>query len=93
MNDGTVASAEKRVADAHPNGKSPWGWDDYVAKFDRLAGERIDAEERNRFVDRAARLSTLASGEIRAINPSMPIGTVVPDVATGQGIFDFEGSS
>jgi 2-methylcitrate dehydratase len=89
MSNGTVVGAEKLVADAHPNGGSPWGWDDYVAKFDRLTADLIDAGERDRFVALARRLRTLGPGEISAINPTMPSNSVVPATPTGQGIFDF----
>lgn len=88
-NDGTIASREKLVADAHPNGEAPWGWEDYVSKFDRLAGELIDTGERARFVDLSRRLASLDPDEVRVINPSMPPGAVTPNSPTGQGIFDF----
>ncbi len=89
MNDGAIVSGEKLVADAHPNGESPWSWDDYAGKLDRLAGERIDSGERGRFVDLARRLAALDPDEVGAINPSLPTGTVAPDSPTGEGIFDF----
>src|SRR5262249_19740817 len=36
--DGRVIAGEKAVADAHPNGRAPWGWADYVEKFTGLTG-------------------------------------------------------
>jgi 2-methylcitrate dehydratase len=89
MNDGTLVRGEKLVADAHPNGKSPWSWDDYVGKFDRLAAESIDPGERDRFVELSRRLLSLDPNEVRTFNPSMPAGTVAPNIPTGLGIFDF----
>ncbi len=89
MQDGSVFNAEKLVADAHPNGRSPWGWDDYVGKFDRLAGAVVAGAERERFVDLAGRLPSLQSGEVKSLNPSLPAGQVMPAQATGEGIFDF----
>ena len=56
LEDGREIRASKAVADAHPNGAAPWGWEDYVGKLERLTDAIIDAEERDRFVNLAARL-------------------------------------
>lgn len=89
MQDGRVVRAAKRVADAHPNGDSPWRWNDYIGKFDRLTRGRIDPGERDRFIALAGSLATLEAGDLEHINPVLPPGCVVPDRPTGAGIFDF----
>jgi 2-methylcitrate dehydratase len=91
MEDGSVIEAEKAVADAHPNGLSPWGWDDYVGKLQRLAGGVVEDAERERLVTLAARLQRLAPGEVRALNPSPPPGRPRARAAAGPGIFDHPG--
>jgi 2-methylcitrate dehydratase len=91
MKDGSIFNAEKAVADAHPNGLSPWGWDDYVGKLDRLTSATIDPVERQRFVDLAARPQELTVAEVRGLNPALRSGQVMPEEATGEGIFDHAG--
>jgi 2-methylcitrate dehydratase len=87
LDDGTVVSAERPVADAHPNGRTPWRWPDYVAKLERLADGRLTRDARERFVHLAARLERLSPDEVRELNPSLPPGAVAPGQADGRGIF------
>lgn len=91
MEDGSVVEAEKAVANAHPNGSAPWQWPDYVAKFDRLAGEVIDAGERDRFIALVERLQQADAEDLRALNPALPEGAV-DDAKERRGIFDFDGA-
>jgi 2-methylcitrate dehydratase len=86
MDDGSVFNTEKLVADAHPNGKSPWAWEDYVGKFDRIATDLIDAAERDRFIDLARTLPSLGADQVSALQPVLPAGAVMAGAATG--IFD-----
>jgi 2-methylcitrate dehydratase len=87
LDDGTVVSAERPVADAHPNGRRPWRWPDYVGKLEQLADGRLSRDARERFVDLAARLGRLSPDEVRELNPALPPGAVSPDRADGRGIF------
>jgi 2-methylcitrate dehydratase len=87
LDDGTVVSEERAVADAHPNGRRPWRWPDYVEKLDRLADGRLSPDARGRFVDLAARLGTLSAGEVRQLNPALAAGTVAPAGPDERGIF------
>lgn len=89
LDDGSVVQGEKAVADAHPNGRSPFAWPDYVAKFDRLAGASIDAVGRNRFISAAQGLETLSSQDLGLLNPVLAQGVVSPSAPTGEGIFDY----
>ena len=86
LDDGTVVTEERLVADAHPNGRQPWRWPDYLDKLERLAGGRLPRTGRERFVDLAARLGRLSPEEVRELNPSLPEGAVATD-RPERGIF------
>jgi 2-methylcitrate dehydratase len=86
MEDGTVIAGEKAVADAHPNGASPWAWPDYVQKFETLAGDLVQETGAKRFLCQARALAGLTAEEVRELNP---IAKHVPAPVTGAGIFDF----
>jgi 2-methylcitrate dehydratase len=86
LDDGRVVSGERAVADAHPNGRRPWRWPDYVAKLDRLAAGLLAPEERARFLKRAGGLSGLGAGEVGLLNPALPRGAVPVD-SGGGGLF------
>jgi 2-methylcitrate dehydratase len=79
LDDGTVATEERLVADAHPNGRRPWRWPDYLEKLAQLAGGRLPRDTRERFVDRAARLGRLAAEEVRQLNPALPPGAIAAE--------------
>jgi 2-methylcitrate dehydratase len=79
LDDGTVATEERLVADAHPNGRRPWRWPDYLEKLEQLAGGRLPRDTRERFVDRAARLGRLAAEEVRQLNPALPPGAIAAE--------------
>jgi 2-methylcitrate dehydratase len=86
--DGRTVAAEKAVADAHPNGRTPWTWPDYVRKFDTLAGGPLGEEECTRFLSLVRRLPDLEPPALLGLTPVLPAGAVVPASPTGQGIFD-----
>jgi 2-methylcitrate dehydratase len=86
--DGRTIAAEKAVADAHPNGRAPWTWPDYVRKFTTLAGGSLGEEESARFLSLVRRLPDLSTAELIGLTPVLPAGAVVPASPTGQGIFD-----
>jgi 2-methylcitrate dehydratase len=79
LDDGTVATEERLVADAHPNGRRPWRWPDYVEKLEQLAGGRLPRDARERFVDLAARLGRLSAEEVRQLNPALPPGAIAAE--------------
>jgi 2-methylcitrate dehydratase len=87
--DGRTVAAEKAVADAHPNGRAPWTWPDYVRKFATLAGGALGQAECTRFLSLARRLPDLSTAELIGLTPVLPVGAVVPASPTGQGIFDY----
>jgi 2-methylcitrate dehydratase len=87
MQDGTVVAGEKAVADAHPNGASPWSWPDYVRKLETLAGELLGPSERAEFAERVRALGRLSPEDLRRLNPrTRGIGA---QQAAPRGIFDF----
>jgi len=87
--DGGVIAGEKAVADAHPNGKAPWTWPDYVGKFTALAGVAVGQGESDRFLALIRRLPNVPTDGLPGLTPVLPTGAVVPDKPTGQGIFDY----
>ena len=89
MTDGRIIGAEKSVADAHPNGRAPWGWQNYVGKFDAIAAPLTGAVERDRFVSGAQRLEKLSAEAIRRLNPVAVESDIVAMQMTGEGIFDY----
>jgi len=89
LKDGRVIWSEKSVADAHPNGKAPWQWSDYLRKFIGLAADRLDADESRRFPDLIRRLPHLSAAELIGLTPVSPVGSVRTVHSTGEGIFDF----
>jgi 2-methylcitrate dehydratase len=87
LDDGGAASEERSVADAHPNGRRPWRWPDYVEKLERLTDGRLAPAARRRFVEMAARLGALSADEVRELNPALPAGAVPPAEPDERGIF------
>ena len=88
LNDGTVVTGERAVADAHPNGAHPWTWPDYAGKFETLTADMLDATARQDFLAAARDHAKLAGTALDRLLPALPSGTVIPDRPTGQGIFD-----
>jgi 2-methylcitrate dehydratase len=89
MDNGQVISAEKAVADAHPNGAKPWAWNDYVSKFDSLTANMIARSERDRFIGAAQNLAGLAATDLQILHPELPEGATAPTTPTGKGLFDW----
>ncbi|HEY8370156.1 MAG TPA: MmgE/PrpD family protein [Thermodesulfobacteriota bacterium] len=87
LDDGSVITAEKAVADAHPNGAAPWRTADYVGKFRGLTQGLVLPGEAERFLELASRLSSLTPAEVRRLNPPLPPGAVKPSEADDEGIF------
>ena len=87
--DGRVVAGEKAVADAHPNGKAPWTWPDYVGKFTALAGAPVGKAEADRFLAVVRHLPDVPADALVGLTPVLPAGAVVPAAPTGKGIFDF----
>jgi 2-methylcitrate dehydratase len=87
--DGRIIAGEKAVADAHPNGKAPWTWPDYVGKFNTLAGGSLGQVECARFLSLVGAITDLPPAALSDLTPALPRGAVVPSSPTGKGIFDY----
>ena len=83
-----MITGEKAVADAHPNGRAPWIWPDYLGKFAALAGEAVGQSESDRFLTLVRRLPDVPPDGLLGLTPVLPLGAVTPAAPTGQGIFD-----
>lgn len=86
LDDGSVIADELEVADAHARGSSPFRRPRYVAKLDALAGDRLDAAERDRFLGLIERLAALTPAEVRGLNPALPLGSVARSERDTRGI-------
>ncbi len=87
--DGKVIAGDRAVADAHPNGRAPWIWPDYVRKFAALAGAAVGQGEAERFLMLVRRLPEVSPDALLGLTPVFPADAVVPAVPTGEGIFDY----
>ena len=76
MQDGSVIADEMAVANAHPNGATPWKRPDYVNKFRIMTEGLITGDEADRFLQACEELPNLAAGELHRLNVAMPAGTV-----------------
>ena len=72
LKDGTVIRGEREVADAHPNGASPFERPDYVRKFRTLAAGIVGDDEQARFLDLVERLGGLSPSEVLGLNVQAP---------------------
>jgi 2-methylcitrate dehydratase len=87
LDDGRVVSEERLVADAHPNGRRPWRWPDYVGKLEALTEGQLPASARREFLDLAHGLPKLRPDQVRQLNPTLPPGSLPPEPAGAGGIF------
>jgi 2-methylcitrate dehydratase len=68
LKSGEVIVDELAVADAHPLGARPFQRPQYVQKFTELAGDVVEAAERERFLAAVDSLADLRAGELGALN-------------------------
>jgi 2-methylcitrate dehydratase len=87
LDDGRVVSEERLVADAHPNGRRPWRWPDYVGKLEALTEGRLPASARRQFLDLVEGLAELRPDQVCQLNPALPPGALPPEPAGPGGIF------
>ncbi len=84
LDDGTVISAEKAVANAHPLGARPFTRPDYVRKFRTLTEGLLAPREAERFLAAAEALPGLGAGELWQLNLVLPAGALAEGA---RGIF------
>lgn len=83
LTNGEIFSEEIAVADAHPLGARPFGRDEYIGKFRKLAEGKVDEAEQNRFLEAVQDLSNLPAGSLDALNITASV-----ELETGKkGIF------
>ena len=68
LKSGEVIIDELAVADAHPLGARPFQREQYVQKFTELAGDVVQARERERFLSTVDSLPDLAAGTLSDLN-------------------------
>ena len=76
MQDGSVIADELAVANAHPNGATPWTRPDYINKFRVMTDGLIAAPEAERFLAACEELPSLPAGELHRLHVAMPDGSV-----------------
>ncbi|BDI22370.1 2-methylcitrate dehydratase [Herbiconiux sp. L3-i23] len=86
LRDGTRIVDEIAVADAHPQGARPFARDDYIAKFRTLAADALDADEIERFLDRAQRLPELRAEELVGLTITARPG-LLDSIPAPKGLF------
>jgi 2-methylcitrate dehydratase len=87
LDDGETIADELEVAHAHARGERPFDRPAYVGKFDALTGDRLEATERDRFLDLVGRLDSLTAAEVRGLHPALPAGSVSRSERDRRGIF------
>ena len=87
MKNGETIVGELAVANAHPLGARPFGREDYIRKFETLAGEITDAAERERFLSDVQRLPDLKAGELYDLGLATAPGKLHRAERDGRGIF------
>ena len=71
MKNGSTISDEIEVADAHPNGRRPFGRQEYINKFRTLTANLITEKECQRFLNSVQNLKKLRSGDLKKLNIEM----------------------
>ncbi|BBM88925.1 2-methylcitrate dehydratase [Spirochaetota bacterium] len=87
LKDGTVHHFEKRIANAHPNGKRPFIYENYAHKFKTLTTDRLTKETQDLFLTTVSRLEDLTSDQLLALNVSIPKATLQSSGTAEKGLF------
>ena len=75
--DGSKIEDELAVANAHPNGASPFKRADYINKFQIMTDGIITTRESNRFLEAVQDLAKLPAGDLHRLNVAVPAGTLL----------------
>jgi len=87
LGNGETISAELAVADAHPNGRRPFGRDAYRAKFRSLSAGVIPASEQDRFLELTDDLPSLSAEALAGLTPVAEPDTLPRARRDSRGIF------
>ena len=66
--DGSKIIDQIEFANAHPNGQTPFGRNEYINKMKVLVNNKIKIQEENRFLNLIDNLEKLKSDEIKTLN-------------------------
>ena len=83
LKNGEIIEGEKKLADAHPFGKNPFGREDYINKLVTLSEDIVPKQELERFLDLVQRLELLSYEDIVELN----VQTDLSHVPESKGIF------
>ena len=87
LKNGQLIADEMAVASAHCFGASPFARDDYVDKFNTLAGDYASTDERQRFVQLCNRLPALTADEVLQLNMQLDSAQMTHAERDSEGIF------
>ncbi len=87
LDDGTQVTDEIAMADAHPQGASPFARANYIAKFDTLAAHAVSETERTRFTELATNVGTGDAASLTRLLPVADTGSLQNAARNTDGIF------
>ena len=76
---------ERAVADAHPLGARPFGREEYINKFKKLAAGKVSEEEQERFLKAVQDLENLT--DLRELNVCLTDEALSAAPETPKGLF------
>ena len=76
---------ERAVADAHPLGARPFGREEYINKFKKLAAGKVSEEEQERFLKAAQDLENLT--DLSELNVRLTDEAIATAPETPKGLF------
>ena len=82
LKNGEFIEGEKKLADAHPFGKKPFGREDYIDKFLNLSEAVVSKQETERFLDLIQSLESLSYKEVCELN----VQADLPLISKSKGI-------
>ncbi len=83
--DGSTINREKAVANAHVYGDNPWGRAAYIRKFDSLTSDKVDNQDRTKFIEHVERMDRLTGPEL--MNLTLAIADIKSADGNIQGIY------
>lgn len=84
---GDTLEDEIAVANAHPLGAKPFARPDYIKKFEMLAADIVEADERVRFLDLVQRLPDLSADDLGGLNVQISLERLENNTADDRGVF------
>ena len=76
--DGREVTEELAVADSHPRGVAPWGYDDYRRKFETLTGAFVSAKAGGAFLALARNLARLDAADLHGLGLVADLCPAIP---------------